>query len=776
MVYTYDYATGNLISVQDGKGNELEYGYDALERMNLLKGSAGSAVNKNELTYSGSDITVMKHSGAQYNIAYDNKKHIETFKVGTSNYITTENAQYKTHGEFLTYNYSGSNVTQYADKYGRTVKEVWSDGGQRCYCYGTESESMSGVTASNFENRDINSAGKLRKVIDGSRNIVYTYTDGEIDGIEYSDGNEYGVERDQYGRIMTETIKAGGTTYSVTYMYQDGDAYNGDRLTTYLVSAGGKVCISGLTYDELGRIVSQSKGTLSGSAGNTVTQEQYAYGNADVTQVSKITYGDGATSTYSYDACGNITQVSGKETVKYSYDGLNRLVREDNAALNKSYTYSYDAGGNITAKKEYAYTTGTLGAAVKTYNYVYGSNSWKDKLTSWNGQSITYDSYGNVKSYKGATYTWDRLNRLKSCVKSNGTTEYTYNVDGQPEKTELDYGNGMVGTTEREYVNGRLYKESKILTMNGAEIVSATMQYLYRGEEVIGLIYNGDLYYYRKNLQGDIIEIVDEDGNVAATYKYDAWGNWTVSGGDVGTYNSFRYRGYYYDTAIMLYYLKTRWYDPETGRFISPDSINYLDPQSINGLNLYAYCLNNPVMYTDPEGKSILQFFISLVSYVGMAIMSIWDDDIRNDMDAIGWNPFNTNESAVVQSSKVSFYKGVPVIRTNMNRSGTFYAIFLQSNANIVTLKHEWGHTIQSAILGPIKYGVMIGLPSAFEWSNRSYYSRPWEITADIFGGVSERLDSNYYNQNDIIRGFAYLGVSAYFGIVSYFFLIGELG
>ena len=335
-----------------------------------------------------------------------------------------------------------------------------------------------------------------------------------------------------------------------------------------------------------------------------------------------------AVANYSYDACGNITQVSGKETVKYSYDGLNRLVREDNAALNKSYTYSYDAGGNITAKKEYAYTTGTLGAAVKTYNYVYGSNSWKDKLTSWNGQSITYDSYGNVKSYKGATYTWDRLNRLKSCVKSNGTTEYTYNVDGQPEKTELDYGNGMVGTTEREYVNGRLYKESKILTMNGAEIVSATMQYLYRGEEVIGLIYNGDLYYYRKNLQGDIIEIVDEDGNVAATYKYDAWGNWTVSGGDVGTYNSFRYRGYYYDTAIMLYYLKTRWYDPETGRFISPDSINYLDPQSINGLNLYAYCLNNPVMYTDPDGTTawwewLVAAFVTTALVVGAVVLTV---------------------------------------------------------------------------------------------------------------------------------------------------------
>ena len=209
-----------------------------------------------------------------------------------------------------------------------------------------------------------------------------------------------------------------------------------------------------------------------------------------------------------------------------------------------------------------------------------------------------------MKSYKGATYTWDRLNRLKSCVKSNGTAEYTYNAEGQPEKTELDYGNGMVGTTEREYVNGRLYKESKILTMNGAEIVSATMQYLYRGEEVIGLIYNGSLYYYRKNLQGDIIEIVDEDGNEAGRYTYDAWGNCSVSGSGVMSANPFRYRGYYWDGEAGLYYLNTRWYDPETGRFISPDSVNYLDPETLNGLNLYAYCLNNPVMYSDPYGTT----------------------------------------------------------------------------------------------------------------------------------------------------------------------------
>ena len=420
-------------------------------------------------------------------------------------------------------------------------------------------------------------------------------------------------------------------------------------------------------------------------------------------EIDGITYGDGSTSTYSYDACGNITQVSGKENVKYSYDGLNRLVREDNVALNKSYTYSYDAGGNITAKKEYVYTTGTLGAAVKTYNYVYGSSGWKDKLTSWNGQSITYDGYGNVKSYKGATYTWDRLNRLKSCVKSNGTAEYTYNAEGLPERIELDYGNGMVSTDEREYVNGRLYKESKILTMNGAEIVSATMQYLYRGEEVIGLIYNGDLYYYRKNLQGDVIEIVDEDGNVAAGYKYDVWGNWTVSGGDVGTYNSFRYRGYYYDAAVMLYYLKTRYYDPEIGRFISPDSINYLDPQSINGLNLYAYCLNNPVMYTDPDGTfgiiaSLLVAAIvgAVVGTVGTFVGDIVNYAVTGEWEWSSWETYVGNAVGGAIGGMIGLvnpYAGAVIGGT----IGTFSGLVLEKATGESTISWE-NIVIQTAI------------------------------------------------------------------------------
>ena len=93
-----------------------------------------------------------------------------------------------------------------------------------------------------------------------------------------------------------------------------------------------------------------------------------------------------------------------------------------------------------------------------------------------------------------------------------------------------------------------------------------------------------------------------------ASYTYDAWGKVTsVTNNtllDIGNLNPFRYRSYYYDTETSLYYLETRYYDPDVGRFISPDSIEYLDPTSINGLNLYAYCGNNPVMYSDPSGNS----------------------------------------------------------------------------------------------------------------------------------------------------------------------------
>ena len=273
-------------------------------------------------------------------------------------------------------------------------------------------------------------------------------------------------------------------------------------------------------------------------------------------------------------------------------------------------------------------------------------------------------------------------------------------------------------------------------------------------------------------------------------------------------YNKNTSCSYYSDDDTGLYYCNARYYSPKWRRFISPDDTAYLDPDSVNGLNLYCYCGNDPVnstrtsvdnlnMYRYCSNNSInctypgehapvsaiaapvlyqvyfdgllAQTVTSIVSYVGMAIASIWDESIRNDMNAIGWNPFNRSESAVINSNKVSFYKGAPVFRTSISRSGSFCGIFLSYNSSVTDLRHEYGHNMQQMLLGPVKFGLMIGLPSWLEWSTRSYYDRPWEISADMLGGAARP-----HSQVDINRGYWYLAISSLFGPLGYLFLFGE--
>ena len=139
----------------------------------------------------------------------------------------------------------------------------------------------------------------------------------------------------------------------------------------------------------------------------------------------------------------------------------------------------------------------------------------------------------------------------------------------------------------------------------------------------------------QKNVQGDVVALVDGNKAVVAKYIYDAWGNHKVYDGNnvensdstfIGNINPFRYRGYYYDAESGLYYLQTRYYDPEIGRFINSDSIDYIDPESINGLNLYGYCGNNPVMGVDPTGQAVwwewLLFGITVVAATAIGIVA----------------------------------------------------------------------------------------------------------------------------------------------------------
>jgi RHS repeat-associated protein len=132
------------------------------------------------------------------------------------------------------------------------------------------------------------------------------------------------------------------------------------------------------------------------------------------------------------------------------------------------------------------------------------------------------------------------------------------------------------------------------------------MDFLYdESGNAYSFVYNGTQYYYVRNLQGDVVKILNTSGGVVASYTYDAWGKVTNSGNVVGQYNPIRYRGYYYDTDTGFYYLQSRYYDPAIKRFISADDASLLGANGdFASLNLYAYCGNNPVSRSDDGGEA----------------------------------------------------------------------------------------------------------------------------------------------------------------------------
>ena len=123
---------------------------------------------------------------------------------------------------------------------------------------------------------------------------------------------------------------------------------------------------------------------------------------------------------------------------------------------------------------------------------------------------------------------------------------------------------------------------------------------------------NGTTYYYVTNLQGDVTAILNSSGTAVVTYTYDAWGNPLATTGDLattlGTLNPLRYRGYVYDTETELYYLQSRYYDSEVGRFINAD-VYASTGQGLLGNNMFAYCLNNPVFRIDIGGSACVDCY-----------------------------------------------------------------------------------------------------------------------------------------------------------------------
>ena len=233
--------------------------------------------------------------------------------------------------------------------------------------------------------------------------------------------------------------------------------------------------------------------------------------------VSRIILSNGTTLSYEYDAEGRITSVVETymvdnvpvtNTTLYTYDALGQLLTETVGGITTK--LEYDNYGNIVAKGVVD-ENDEIAEATKL-SYVYGNDTWKDLLTSYNGQEIGYDAQGNPTTYLGHTLTWEKGRQLKKLVKSDGTViDYTYNANGI-----------RTGKT----VDG----EKHTYTLDGTKILcetwgNNTLIPLYDNEDsVCGILYNDEPYYFIRNLQGDVIGIVNKNAETVVRYTYDAWG------------------------------------------------------------------------------------------------------------------------------------------------------------------------------------------------------------------------------------------------------------
>lgn len=313
-------------------------------------------------------------------------------------------------------------------------------------------------------------------------------------------------------------------------------------------------------------------------------------------------------SEYGYDLNNNVsrfTSSAGGTSVTESFE-----YGTDDLAKNCTEVYTYDNGGNILSIVRYPLTWGSLDGvtATRTTNYAYDDTNRKDKMTSFNNLDITYDEIGNPLQYKGFTLTWQNGRQLASMQFMQMRFEFTYDVDGLRTSKKIP----NVGSEHKYYyVGSRLQYET--LDNNSA------LYYFYDSDgNPSGIRYkNGSTftdYYYVCNWRGDVVEIYNSAGVLVASYDYNAWGVTTTHSTDADTQdiadlNPLRYRGYYYDSETSMYYLKSRYYDPATKRFLNADVVAAVNDNVLSN-NFFPYCFNNPVIYEDSSG-----------CYTG------WDDD-----------------------------------------------------------------------------------------------------------------------------------------------------
>ena len=530
--------------------------------------------------------------------------------------------------------------------------------------------------------------------------------------------NRYAIyDYDGINRLNQRKFALENTALYYNYIYKlsDRNAENEKVYKTTQVAEeyiGNDVYI--YDYDVLGNITSIRKAERKSTDETKADFKEY---KNDVDYV-----------TYAYDDLGQLT-----EAVDYS----DELVKEFSE-------FDYDTLGNITNK--YIYTRSKIDKGevydIQDVTYNYGADpdsdedgkaeaGWNNLLTSITTikyiegvaqetvtENIDYDAIGNPISYLGAALIWNGR-QLTNYVKDNTIVTYTYDSAGLRtskivEKYDTFTMNGikipyLVEKTETNYyyVNGNLHYQHSVTTdTNDVQLSEDNIYFYYDSNGYLsGIEYNDTTYYPATNLRGDVVAIYNNLGECLGKYEYDAWGNVltikNASGNDItdknhiANINPIRYRGYYYDTETKWYYLQSRYYNPEVGRFLNADG--YITTgQGVLSYNMFAYCGNNPIMFSDPSGHIGVLLALGIV-YVATAAIIVMAGvaEANNVQNEINRNNIEKEIEGIekpedcleeINNTLSPYSKDEKTVSANKNPKGDVLHI---ENSNLVTSRYD---------------------------------------------------------------------------------------
>ena len=637
--YTYS-PTGMVTAVEDAIGNTISCRYDQMDHLvGIIQGE--------DLT--DRNVRALKEDREEHRVLFErNARGLITGITDAEGNATA--FEYNQYGEMISRATPGRVRTEFDyDAYGKNTGISFDDGRKVRKSYDVmgrmlRMEDWNGCTSVQYDplGRIIN----LRDAEGKALSYEWDHFDGRT-AIRYPDGAAVYYDADDLGRLSRIRTEDGDFLYSyddygrlaskespggkAEYTYYS----NGKVESLVFLDRDGKMSEQVFAYDERGNI--RMKKEWSRKTGTLETVYEYDALN----RIQKVIENGKKVRSYSYDSFGNrvLMEEDGKKT-HYVYNRLNQLIRREvvgDTANNVVTTWEYDADGNAVRQNS--------------------------------------TSFGERKPYS-IRFSYDSASNLSVAEGSDGMC-YVFEYDGfGMRRRRTSYTNAFEGTSVNANGTENAQKTSYVydFSVPRKPLISSLENGVYsdyiRDGELTGLLRDKELGTYWCDLRGSVCSYDPGNGDKVFHYRYDEFGNTEGAEDhlmrDAGCAQPFRFAGMLWDGGIRTYVTHARMYSPEIGRFLMKDEDRFISVMNPQSVNLYDYCLNNPVMYVDPDGNDCYYFYLPewydealtdqkyLAEKYGYDIDKVHLIPITNDQQLKdGWNAMGTENGEKVDIDTV---------------------------------------------------------------------------------------------------------------------------